>query len=207
MEPGPYDAWLVDLDGTLYRQTPVRWLMAAELLLCGPHRIRAIQRFRREQERMRRELCDGPASVSGGCPYRTQLDRAAAAVGCTAERLAPVIEEWMERRPGKWLRLFRRKRLLTEITAFRAGGGKTALVSDYPAAAKLAGLGVRALFDVVVASGEEGGPMALKPDPAGYLLAAGRLGLAPARCLVIGDRDDADGEAARRAAMAFRLVR
>jgi HAD superfamily hydrolase (TIGR01549 family) len=113
----------------------------------------------------------------------------------------------MERRPGKWLRLFSRRRLLAEIAAFRAAGGKTALVSDYPATAKLAGLGVTGLFDVVVASGEEGGPEALKPDPAGYLLAAQRLEIAPGRCLVIGDREDADGEAARRAAMAFRLVR
>ena len=207
MDRGLYDAWLVDLDGTLYRQAPVRWLMAAELLVCGPHRIRAIQCFRREQERMRQELGDAPPGVSGGCPYRGQLDRAAAVLGCEADRLAPVIQEWMERRPGKWLRLFRRQGLLAEIAAFRAAGGKTALVSDYPATAKLAGLGAGQLFDVVVASGEEGGPMALKPDPAGYLLAASRLGLAPAKCLVIGDRDDADGQAARRAGMSFRLVR
>ncbi len=202
MENGPYDAWLIDLDGTLYRQKPVRWLMAAELLLLAPHRIRTIQCFRREQERMRAEGCK-----AGGCPYAAQLDRTAAALGCTVERLRPVICEWMERRPAKWLRMFSRRPLLDEIARFRAAGGKTALVSDYPAAAKLAGMRAGELFDVVVASGEEGGPLALKPDPAGYLLAAERLGLSPDRCLVIGDRDDADGQAARRAAMAFRLVR
>jgi HAD superfamily hydrolase (TIGR01549 family) len=208
MNRGPYDAWLIDLDGTLYRQTPVRWLMAMELLVCGPHHIRSIQCFRREQERMRREPGDSLGSSNGSCcPYRTQLDRAAASLGCTPERLAPVIQEWMERRPGKWLRLFCRRPLLAEIAQFRAAGGRTALVSDYPATAKLAGLGVAALFDAVVASGEEGGPATLKPDPAGYLLAAQRLNLPPARCLVIGDREDADGQAARRAAMAFRLVR
>ena len=205
---GKYDAWLIDLDGTLYRQSPVRWLMAIELLVCGPHHIRSIQRFRREQERMRRETGDSVGSPHGSCcPYRMQLDRAAASLGCTSERLAPVIQEWMERRPGKWLRLFRRRPLLAEIAQFRAAGGKTALVSDYPATAKLAGLGIAALFDTVVASGEEGGPAALKPDPAGYLLAAQRLGLPASGCLVIGDRDDADGQAARRASMAFRLVR
>ena len=136
----------------------------------------------------------------------TQLDRAASALGCTVGRLAPVIEEWMERRPGKWLRLFCRKSLLEEIAAFRAAGGKTALVSDYPAEAKLAGLGVRDLFDLVVASGEPGGPATLKPSPEGFLLAAERLQVAPADCLVIGDRRDADGEAAARARMKFRFV-
>jgi HAD superfamily hydrolase (TIGR01549 family) len=203
-----FDAWLVDLDGTLYRQAPVRLLMAAELLLLGPHRIRAIRYFRKEQERLRGEVA-GELAASGEIPspYQTQLSRAAAGLGCTAEALAPIVREWMERRPGKWLRWFRRQSLLAEISAFRARGGKTALVSDYPAQAKLAGLGASGLFDLVVASGEPGGPPELKPSPAGYLLAAERLQISSVRCLVIGDRDDADGLAARRAGMAFRKVR
>jgi HAD superfamily hydrolase (TIGR01549 family) len=112
----------------------------------------------------------------------------------------------MVARPAKWLRLARRGALLGELARFRAGGGRTALVSDYPAEAKLAALGARELFDAVVASGEPGGPDRLKPAPDGYLCAARALGVAPAECLVIGDRDDADGVAARRAGMAFRRV-
>src|SRR5690606_40516027 len=53
--------------------------------------------------------------------------------------------------------------------------------------------------------GESGGPSALKPAPDGYLKAALSLGVSPEHCLVIGDRDDADGAAARAAGMAFRL--
>jgi HAD superfamily hydrolase (TIGR01509 family) len=136
-----------------------------------------------------------------------QIQRSATALACRPEDLTEIVRSWMEQRPAKWLRLFRRRALLREIEAFRAAGGKTALVSDYPASIKLAGMGISPLFDVVVASGEPGGPQSLKPDPAGYLLAAQRLHADPARCIVIGDRDDADGEAARRAGMAFRLVR
>ena len=66
--------------------------------------------------------------------------------------------------------------------------------------------GVRELFDVVVASGEPGGPSRLKPHPGGMLKAADALGVAPRDCLVIGDREDADGVAAQAAGMAFRLV-
>jgi HAD superfamily hydrolase (TIGR01549 family) len=203
-----YDAWLVDLDGTLYRQTPVRLAMAAELLVLGPHRIRAIRRFRREQELLRCEIAATASAESGSldCPYQLQLVRAAAGLGCSPESLAPIIREWMELRPGKWLHMFRNRRLLAEIEAFRGRGGKTALVSDYPAQAKLAGLQAARLFDCVVASGEPGGPTQLKPSPAGYLLAAQRLAVRPERCLVIGDRDDADGAAASRAEMAFRRV-
>jgi beta-phosphoglucomutase-like phosphatase (HAD superfamily) len=59
----------------------------------------------------------------------------------------------------------------------------------------------------VIANGEPGGPERLKPHPDGYLLAAALLGVSSEQCLVIGDRDDADGVAARHAKMAFRLIR
>jgi HAD superfamily hydrolase (TIGR01509 family) len=113
----------------------------------------------------------------------------------------------MIERPAKWLPLFRRRELLAEIDAFRARGGRTALVSDYPARRKLEALGASRLFDVVVASGEPDGPPRLKPHPGGMLRAAAALGVTPARCLVLGDRPDADGKAANAAGMAFRHVR
>jgi FMN phosphatase YigB (HAD superfamily) len=197
-----FDAWLVDLDGTLYRQGATRLAMALELLLAGPRKIRVIQRFRQEQELLRRNS----SLVSEIAPYQLQLNRTAAALGETVDSVAHVVHEWMEQRPCKWLYLFRRRRLLAEIAAFRRQGGKTAVVSDYPATTKLVGLGAADLFDVVVACGEQGGPLRLKPSPEGYLLAAARLGVAPSRCLIIGDRDDADGEAARQAQMAYRRI-
>lgn len=194
-------AWLVDLDGTLYRALPVKLLMAAELALGGLRAAPLLRRFRHEHERLRRD--PPPSGVS---PYAVQLERAAGAAGTTVAELERTVGEWMIRRPGKWLRLFRRRGLLAEIAAFREQGGKTALVSDYPAREKLRALGVEALFDAVVANGEPDGPLGLKPSPEGFLLAAERLGVSPEACLVVGDRDDADGEAARRAGMAFRRV-
>lgn len=195
-----HDAWLVDLDGTLYHPLPVKLAMAAELLLFGVPSIGALRRFRFEHEAIREEL------ASGDDPYRLQLDRTALALGRDVKELAELVESWMQRRPGRWLRLFRRRALLGDIASFRARGGKTAVVSDYPARHKLEALGVASLFDTVVASGEPGGPRALKPHPGGYLLAAEQLGVTAARCLVIGDRDDADGAAARSAGMQFRPV-
>ena len=115
--------------------------------------------------------------------------------------------EWMFERPLKWVGSARRQGLLDALVGYRAQGGKTALVSDYPASQKLAALGAAGLFDLVVSSGEPGGPSKLKPDPEGYLSAGSRLGIDPGRCLVIGDRDDADGAAARAAGMGFCLIR
>ena len=194
-----HDAWLVDLDGTLYAQTPVRLAMAAELGVLGWRSLKVLRRFREEQERLRELALDGD-------PFRLQLERTAAALGVPMSLVEAKVRDWMIERPAKWLTLFRRRALLAEISAFRASGGRTALVSDYPARRKLEALGATSLFEVIVASGEPSGPTRLKPHPSGVLRAAAALGVEPARCLVIGDRPDADGLAASAAGMAFRRV-
>ena len=189
-------ALLVDLDGTLYPALPVRLAMAAELLLGHWRTIRVLKIFRHEHERLRRE----PGDES---PYQTQLMRTAAVLGHSVETVDAAAAEWMQRRPGKWLWHFRRRGLLSAIREFRNQGGRTALVSDYPACAKLAALGAADCFDVVVASGEWPTLTRLKPSPQGYLAAAEQLAVPPRECLVIGDRDDTDGAAARSAGMHF----
>ena len=197
-----YDAWLIDLDGTLYNLRWVKLAMAAEVMLQGRGVLPVVRRFRLEHERLRQELTE-PVDD----PYALQLDRTAEALGMPRDEVAPIIEAWMIWRPAKWLRRFRREPLLQVIGIYRASGGRTALVSDYPAQRKLQAMQIDDLFDAVVANGEPGGPPRLKPHPDGLLLAAAQLDAAPARCLVLGDRDDADGAVARAAGMAFELVR
>jgi putative hydrolase of the HAD superfamily len=174
-------AWLVDLDGTLYHPGPVKRRMALELLLKAPHLLLPLRQVRRAHERLRAD----PAPE---------------------DRLRAAFFDWMVARPSRLLGPYANRPLLEELRQARGRGLKLALVSDYPARAKLAALDVLALFDVIVANGEPDGPARLKPDPAGYLKAAERLGLAPDRCLVLGDRPDADGLAAERAGMGFRLI-
>jgi HAD superfamily hydrolase (TIGR01549 family) len=160
-----------------------------------------LHQFRRQHELVR---ANPPDALD---PYRAQLERTAEAVEHDIEAVAALVTEWMHVRPGRWIHLFRRRSLLAEMEEHRNGGGKVALVSDYPARKKLDALGLTSFFDVIVASGEPNGPRRLKPDPEGYLLAASALSVEPARCLVIGDREDADGAAARAAQMAFRRIR
>lgn len=200
-----YEAWLVDLDGTLYHPLPVKLAMAAELLLFGWGAIKTLRTFRHAHEVLRTL---GPLSNgSQPSPFERQLAYAADQLGRPLSDVERVVREWMFERPLKWVARCRRRGLLDALARYRARGGKTALVSDYPATGKLAALGAADLFDVVVSNGEAGGPGKLKPDPEGYLSAASRLGVEPARCLVIGDRDDADGQAARTAGMGLRLIR
>lgn len=194
-------AWLVDLDGTLYRPLRVIISMAPHMLL-RPGKVRIVRAFRREHEGLR--VSPPPPGVT---PYEAQLQRTAKKLDLASDEVRATVEDYMFTRPGRYLRASRRKSLISEIEAFRAQGGKSALVTDYPATTKLRDMQLAYLFDEVVANGEPGGPSRLKPDPEGYLSAAERLGVPPAQCLVIGDRADADGEAARTAGMRFRLIK
>lgn len=199
--PHDFAAWLIDLDGTLYRQQLVRGVMMLHVAACGRSALPIIREFRREHERLHDELL--PAGIN---PFEMQIDRTAERLGISRNQVCQVVDQWMFSRPLRWLRLFRRRSLLARIARFRAGGGKTAVVSDYPASRKLAAMGIADQFDAIIASGEPDGPLQLKPSPAGLLLAATALRVEPSQCLVIGDRNDVDGEAARRAGMQFRHV-
>ena len=200
-----YSAWLVDLDGTLYKSRPVQLAMALELLLFGWGAIKILRTFRHAHEELRGIRPDALALASS--PFQRQLDHAAQKLSRPSADVERTVREWMFRRPLKWVARSKRTALLLQLARFRESGGKLALVSDYPAAAKLEALGAAGLFDLVVSNGEPGGPSRLKPDPEGYLSAARRLGVGPEACLVIGDRDDADGVAARAAGMAVHIIR
>ena len=198
-------AWLVDLDGTLYRHTPVKLAMALELLLFGWGAIKTLRSFRHAHEELRDEVVSDAQALAQS-PFQRQLAHAARKLGHEPSEVERVVRLWMFERPLKWVARSKRTALLAAIERYRTQGGKTALVSDYPATRKLQALGAVDLFDLVVSNGEPGGPSKLKPDPEGYLGAAAKLGVEPGRCLVIGDRDDADGAAARAAGMAVHII-
>lgn len=199
-------AWLCDLDGTLYRARPVKLRMAIEVLLFGLGAQKVLRTFRHAHEALREEIRITPTKTFSPSPFEEQVRRTALATGKSESEVRATIGDWMIERPGRFLARAARSTLLDEIRTFRASGGKTAVVSDYPATSKLRTMGVLELFDVVVASGETEGLGRLKPSPDGYRLAAERLGVPASECVVLGDREDADGDAARALGMQFRLI-
>src|SRR3954454_25321200 len=108
-----HDAWLVDLDGTLYFQLPVRLAMAAELVTFGRHAVTTLRQFRRQHELLR----ENPPDALD--PYRTQLERTAKELERDLEEVAALVTEWMHVRPGRLLRLFRRGALVVQIAGRR----------------------------------------------------------------------------------------
>jgi FMN phosphatase YigB (HAD superfamily) len=193
-------AVVFDVDGTLYDGAALRRTMLAELLLhCAgdPRRLpilRTLQVYRRERE----HLADEEAlDIS-----RLQYERPAHRLGMSPGEVRRTVDPWIHERPLRHLarnRIPGTRRLFGRL---RNRGQKIAILSDYPAASKLAALDLRA--DRTVCATDPGIDR-LKPHPAGLVFLLDELGLSPGECLLIGDRDDRDGEVARRLGAPFLL--
>ena len=182
-----------DVDGTLYSQRHVRIRMAIRLILfCLRHwslaPVRITQHYRMHRETLaERELEDFENVL---------LNDTAKATGMPLAAVKATIDEWLEHRPLSVLRRARYRHLEHVFGALRARGIRIGVLSDYPAVAKLAALELDA--DLIVWSGQAE-VRVLKPHPRGLELLLMRAGVECGHALMIGDRDDRDGEIARRA--------
>ncbi len=195
---------LFDLDGTLYVQPALRFFMALELvarslatgLPAAVAEARSLAVFRRVREDLRTTTAgtDELLDVS-------QFTRAAVQAGCDPARLRALVEEWIYRRPLKYLRVCRRPGMAALLEDLRRRGVRLGVLSDYPVAAKLAALDLTGCFDTTLcATDVEIG--AFKPHPRGFERALQLWNLTAAEVLYVGDRPDVDRAGAERAGMA-----
>ena len=181
---------MFDLDGTLYRQTPLRIEMAARLLtyyFFRPWRISElllIREYRAAREKF--FLSD-----------RENFDRLRRKYNLEPEK---IIRRWMIDGALTAVRRWRREKILRAIEEHRRSGGLVIVYSDYPVGEKLRAMGLT--VDHEFWSGD---PIinCLKPDSRGLENVIERLKLLRAEILYVGDRDDRDGECARRAGVDY----
>jgi HAD superfamily hydrolase (TIGR01549 family) len=195
----PVRAVLFDLDGTLYRQTRMRALMALELAtlalsrpLQAPASWRVLAEFRKAQEALR-----GRQSGRGASG---QFEIAARRTGVPVAEVETIVNEWMMDRPLKHLLRCRAAGLLPLLDLLSRRGIKVGVFSDYPPDRKLKALGIEGRFSVVLCSTDPEIGM-FKPHPRGFLVAAARWQVDPSEVLVVGDRPDADAAGAAAAGM------
>ena len=205
-DKGRIRAVLFDVDGTLYAQLPLRVAMACELVLAqaNPARMRrpntlvTIRAFRRVREAMRHQ--DAPRSID-----TDQYQHVARLLGCAESDVRGAVDEWIYRRPLKWLRWVRRPGLLPLLDHLQATRTRCGVFSDYPAGDKLAALGVSRHFDLAL-SAVDPEIEAFKPHPRGFIRACEKWGLSPGEVLYVGDRADVDGAGATAAGMRYALL-
>jgi len=194
-------AVLFDVDGTLYRQLPVRACMVAELAAAAtlaPARTRrsaaTLVAFRRTREELR-SLGHGASSLE-----LVQYARTADTIGANPDQVRAIVEEWMLRRPLKYLRAARRRPMAALIERLSRRGIRSGVFSDYPAADKVDALGLAGFFSLTLCSTDPD-INAFKPHPRGFLRACAMWRLAPEEVLYVGDRADTDGAGAQAAGM------
>ncbi|MBV9357800.1 MAG: HAD family hydrolase [Chloroflexi bacterium] len=200
-------AVVLDLDGTLYRQAPVRRAMLLRLGRVhalrpwrGAQTLRVLRAYRGAQEDLR---------VQSALPHpdlaAAQLRLASERSGTKLTAVTTIVQRWMEREPLDVLPQAIRPGVRDFLEACRAADIRLGLLSDYPAEAKLRALELDSFFDVVVtAQMTEVG--VFKPNPRGLLLALARLGVEPREGLYIGDRPEVDAGAAEAAGVACRIL-
>lgn len=197
---GSIRAVLFDLDGTLYRQKPLRRWMAIALAreaarrpFAAPRLWRVVSRFRAAQERLR---------LRGHYPGLAAAQIAAAAdeTGLEPGAVRTIVEEWMQTRPLAYLQRCRTPGCVELLDHLAGAGVPVGVLSDYPAAAKLEALGIAHRVAWSICS-TDADVEAFKPHPRGFLRACERFGLPPSDVLMVGDRVDADAAGAAAAGM------
>jgi HAD superfamily hydrolase (TIGR01509 family) len=191
-------AIVFDVDGTLYKQSPLRRAMLLRLLgeaMSSPGRgvaaFRVLRAYRQAQELLRGTQVQGALAA-------VQLRLACEHSGQNEDVVAPIVSRWMEQEPLALLERCVEPALRTLLHDARSRGIRMGVFSDYPAAAKLDAMRLTEFFDVVVSAHDEA-VNRFKPHPSGLLETLRRLGVRPSQTVYVGDRHDVDGPAARAA--------
>ncbi len=191
-------AVIFDLDGTLYNKRG----LSMRMVLHAPLDILKMQ-----AERATRASMKGVWLGDENTFYTTYFQHMAKRMHSSAH----AAEQWYTHRyMPLMVKMIGKHQPLSEwvlpfIHDCQQKGIKLVVLSDYGfATEKLQALGLSpTLFDWVISAPELGG---LKPASQLLQQIAERLGVAPQDCLVIGDREDTDGEMARRTGAQFRKV-
>jgi FMN phosphatase YigB (HAD superfamily) len=205
---GGVRAVLFDVDGTLYSQTALRLLMAAELGLAAvrggslgraSQLARVLHTFRCTREGLREE------GVSRASLEDLQFDVPAAQLGMNAAEVRRVVDEWIFERPLRHMPRVRRTGLHPLLAALGDRRVRIGALSDYPVASKLDALGVAHHFSLRLCTTDRA-INAFKPHPKGFRHACDIWGLAPREVLYVGDRPEVDGAGAAAAGMRCVIV-
>lgn len=175
-----YAAYILDMDGTLYYQFPVRVCMAASLFAYYISHINAVKELF-EIGRFRRGIENGNLIAAEGA-----------------------VKYWMEEAPLKYIKTFKNKKLLSFIEKQKLREALIIVYSDHPAKEKCKAINLSADYIFCALDKEIN---CLKPDSSGLKYIVNALNLRISDTLYIGDRYKKDGLCAASLGMDYRQVR
>ena len=189
-----------DVDGTLYRQAPLRAAILREFTrrywkrpLEGLVQARILAAHRRALEHLR---TGDPGSFSAAAHF----DLTCQFSGRRSHQVRDCLAEWFEEVPLTILPHCARPGLTGLLKALLLRRVPLAVFSDYEPRRKIAALGLSGYF-ALMCSASDSGIRTLKPNPRGLQAVLSRMGVDPSEAVYIGDRPELDALAARRAGM------
>lgn len=185
----------MDVDGTLYRQKPVRLWMAWRLACfalrqpsLGWKTVQVLRAYRRAQEMLRATPAESKNALR-------QVETTARNTGYAPVFIRECVSRWMEDEPLSFVAESRYPGVIEFFEWARRHDLQLAVISDYDPRKKLRALGLEPYISVVIwAQQAEIG--VFKPNPRALFVAADRLGIEPAQAIYVGDRADVDAPAA-----------
>jgi putative hydrolase of the HAD superfamily len=181
-----------DMDGTLYDQKKLRVLMARDLLF---HSLKTmsfgvvgvLKAYREIRERLgNEEVFDFEPKL---------VEEVAVACRTSPDIVSEIVSEWINNRPVPYVKSCRFKGVQALFENLQRHGKLVGILSDYPALSKAEALGIRA--DFIVCANDH--PVkVLKPNTRGLSHIMSVAGVTADTTVMIGDRIERDGYAARR---------
>lgn len=193
-----FDAVIFDVDGTLFDHLAMRPSMAAALLRHvltkrrGWRDLFVVLAFRR----VRTRLAIAEAEEIG----HREFEVTSKATKISVNEVEEIVARWLYQKPLSVINRHTFSGVDAFLAMLKERDIRTGVFSDYPAEDKLRALG---LSVDVIRDATDAEIARLKPNPTGFLKVAELLGTSPSRCLIIGDRDDRDGAAAKRGGFVY----
>ena len=195
-----------DVDGTLYKQRPVRLRMARDIIIhcckqLSLSSLSVIKNYRQyreylgdtEFEKIVNNLVDND-QVSEQLLEDKVVQYVSYKTGISRDVVYDIVQDWINTRPLKYLIGARYKGVKSFFDFCRENSIKIGIFSDYPAEKKIKALGLFA--DYIISANDVN---ALKPNPKGLLQLMSMANIAPDKTIMIGDRPERDGAAAQKA--------
>ncbi len=202
--PEATEALIFDLDGTLYDQ--------------GKLRRKDVSGFggrtgKKSSVYYKKLRCCMPfGKTANGCRKRAMMSALLKSVNMqrwlkpwdwSIADVRRIVNDWIFEKPLKHLAPCLYPGVRDLFPLLRQKKIKIGIFSDYPCDAKLQALDLK--VDVMVCATDEKVDR-FKPHPQGLFFTARELGVPVKKCFFIGDRDDKDGECARRAGMPYLIL-
>lgn len=168
-----YKTIIVDLDGTLYFQRPVKCAIFLEMLLNFWHfkDFLILKKYRTLYEQ--------------GLNERERLS-------VLPNSTKKIVNEWMLQRPLPYIAKNKDEHLINQLQKAMNNGIIVIVYSDYPVKEKL-----RALSFTPNQAYSADDIIGMKPNAIGILKVLSQQNISPKNCLVIGDKKEKDGILAR----------